>query len=289
MESPSIAYFKAWPRILVLSAIIGMAFAQPATAHDFWLQPSAFHAVQGQPVSVRLLIGDPEKVEHWETEWRKIVTFQDFGPSATVDLLATLVPLESAPLTIDRVDARVTLASPGTHLLAFASNHAVSDLPAEAFNAYAEHEGLALPLAKRQAEGRLSTNGRELYSRRAKALIQIGPLPTANVTVPIGQTLEIVPDTNPYALKPGEPLRVRIWLHGKPLAGASVVAECLEAGAKHGVAVLSDKDGYATFSIDGRVDWKVNVVWSYPITDPRADYETIFSSMTFGAMGNTGK
>lgn len=289
MKSCRIADVKAWLRILALPAIIGMAFPQPATAHDFWLQPSAFHAVQGQPVSVRLLIGDPAKVEHWETEWRKIVAFQDFGPTATVDLLATLIPLEGAQPTIERVDAEVTLASPGTHLLAFTSNQAFSDLPADAFNAYAEHEGLALPLAKRQAEGTLSTNGRELYSRRAKALIQVGQLLTGNVTVPIGQTLEIVPDTNPYALKPGEPLRVRIWFHGKPLAGASVVAERLGAGAKHGVAVLSDKDGYVTFSIGGRVDWKVNVVWSYPVTDPRADYETIFSSMTFGAMANTGK
>ena len=28
-----------------------------------------------------------------------------------------------------------------------------------------------------------------------------------------------------------------------------------------------------------------NVAWSYPISDPRADFETIFCSMTFGGPG----
>ena len=277
----------------ILSVASLPAMATPTLAHDFWLQPDTFHAAPGQPVPLRILIGDSAAVEHWETEWRKIVSFQDFGPNSgpnsgpagVTDQLATIVPLNGAKPSIDRRDAVVRLHAPGTHMLAFTSNQTLSDLPADKFNPYAEHEGLVLPLAKRKAEATTGSNGRELYSRRAKVLVQVGRDATPGVTRPIGQTLEIVPARNPYALKPGEPLRLRIWFHGAPLPGASVVLERLGEGAKHGTPVISDSKGEVVFPIARGGQWKANVVWSYPITDPRADYETIFSSMTFGGPG----
>ncbi|WP_295638657.1 DUF4198 domain-containing protein [Novosphingobium sp.] len=269
-------------RNLIVALAGFLAQATPALAHDFWLQPAVFHVKPGQPVPLRILIGDPAAVEHWETEWRKIVSFQDFGPDTVTDQLATIVPLNGAKPSIDRQDAVVRLHAPGTHMLAFTSNQTLSDLPAAQFNPYVAHEGLALPLAKRMADGTTAANGRELYSRRAKVLVQVGRVATSRVTRPIGQTLEIVPARNPYALKPGEPLRLRIWFHGAPLPGASVVLERLGEGATHGTPVVSDSHGDVVFLIDRGGQWKANVVWSYPITDPRADYETIFCSMTFG-------
>ena len=269
-------------RKYLLSLAAFFAVAGPAVAHDFWLQPDAFHVAPRQAVSLRLLIGDPDAVEHWETEWRKIVSFQDFGPAGVTDLLASIIPLNGAKPSIDRQDAAVRFAVPGTHMLAFTSNQSLSDLPADKFNPYALHEGLTLPLARRRADATTGLNGRELYSRRAKALVQVGSVPTPGVTRPIGQTLEIVPWKNPYMLTPGEPLRLRIWFHGAPLAGASVVLEPLGDGARHGTPVISDRNGEVTFNIARGGNWKANVVWSYPISDPRADYETIFCSMTFG-------
>ena len=262
-----------------------LASATPALAHDFWLQPAMFRVAPGQPVALRILIGDPSAVEHWETEWRKIVSFQDFGPDGVTDQLATIVPLNGAKPSIDRQDAVVTLHAPGTHVLAFTSNQTPSDLPADQFNPYAEHEGLVLPLARRKADGTVGANGRELYSRRAKVLVQVGREATPGATRPIGQTLEIVPARNPYALKPGEPLRLRIRFHGVPLPGASVVLERLGEGATHGTPVVSDSHGDVVFPIERGGRWKANVAWSYPISDPRADFETIFCSMTFGGPG----
>lgn len=270
---------------LILSVASLLATATPAHAHDFWLQPDSFHVMPGQPVPLRILIGDPEAVEHWETEWRKIVSFQDFGPDTVTDQLATIVPLNGEKPSIDRQDAVVRLHAPGTHMLAFTSNQTRSDLSADKFNPYAEHEGLALSLAKRKADGTTASNGRELYSRWAKVLVQVGRDATPGVSRPIGQTLEIVPARNPYALKPGEPLRLRIWFHGAPLPGASVVLERLGEGAAHGTPVISDSKGQVVFPIARGGQWKANVVWSYPISDPRAEYETIFCSMTFGGPG----
>jgi uncharacterized GH25 family protein len=261
--------------IRIAACAILLATVSPAAAHDFWIAASSFRVAPHTSVSLRFLIGEPGKVEHWGTDWRKIVSLQDFGPGGVRDLLGGL--------TIDgAADAMAELTEPGTHIIAFTSNHALSDLDAKAFNTYAEHEGLALVIATRRQAGKTEARGRELYARRAKALIQVGGTATDTVSRPIGQTLEIVPETNPYLLRPGEPLRARILFHGAPLAGASVVLESLAADAKHGTPVLSDKDGRVSFPNPGTGSWKLNTVWSYPIVDPRAEFETIFCSLTFG-------
>jgi uncharacterized GH25 family protein len=271
---------------VTLVAAIACFATREARAHDFWIQPSTFHVTSGQPIALRFLIGEPGAVEHWQTEWRKIVSLQDVGPTALTDQLLALRPLEGATPTVDRVDATVTLRAEGTHILAFASNQLLNELPADRFTSYALHEGLALPLSVRKAKGTSMTPGRELYSRRAKTLIQVGRNPSDTVSAPIGQTLEIVPDRSPYLLKAGEPLSVVIWFHGAPLPGASAVLERLGQGGTHGTPTVTDAKGRVSWPLPSSGDWKINVVWSYPIDDPRADYETIFCSLTFGSRLN---
>lgn len=269
------------PLSATLATMLVATVAGSAAGHDFWIEPARFRVAPGEPVALRFLIGEPGKVEHWATEWRKVVSLQDYGPDGVTDLLAAIRPLDGVAPTPERIDAALTLAAPGTHLIAFTSAHALSDLAAPEFEAYARHEGLALVLADRAARGRTGARGRELYSRRAKALVQVGARATDMVSRPIGQTLELVPEHNPALLAPGEPLVVRVWFHGAPLAGAGVVLERLGSGAVHGVPVVSDAAGRASFPAPGAGAWKLNTVWSTPIDDLRAEYETVFASFSF--------
>ena len=94
------------------------------------------------------------------------------------DLQAQLDPLEGRKLGLERADARFVLQMPGTHLIAFATNHAQNDLAAPEFNEYLAHEGLAAVIADRRAKRTEGARGRELYSRRAKTLVQVRPTPT---------------------------------------------------------------------------------------------------------------
>lgn len=270
------------PLSAALATMLLATVAGAAAGHDFWIEPTRFQVAPREPVGLRFLIGEPGKVEQWATEWRKVVSLQDFGPDGVTDLLAAVRPLAGQAPTPDRIDASLTLAAPGTHLIAFTSAHAFSDLAAPEFEAYARHEGLALVLADRAARRRTGAQGREIYSRRAKALVQVGTRATDTVSRPIGQTLELVPEHNPALLAPGRPLVVRVWFHGAPLAGASVVLERLGAGAAHGVPVVSDATGRVSFPAPGTGAWKLSTVWSYPIDDPRAEYETVFASLSFG-------
>ncbi len=262
----------------LISALLCLT-AAPALAHDFWIDTADYRQADGAPFAIEFLIGDPAAVERWDTQWHKIVSLQSIAPNDRItDQLSQVVTSQD-----DHAGgAQLTLSGAGTHVVAFVSNPSESDLPAEEFNAYAKHEGLTPALDKRKADGTSNARGREYYSRRAKALVQIGTTITNQVTQPMGLTLEIVPEKNPYALSADEALPVRVFYRGKPLAGASIVLEPLHRPAKHGTPVITDADGRARFSFEKRGEWRLALVWTQPIVHPKADFDTIFSSLTFG-------
>lgn len=204
---------------------------------------------------------------------------RDYGPGGPIDHLAALRRLPAAAIPAMRFDA------PGTHIVALRSSHALSDLPAVRFNQYLEEEGLAPAIKLRARAGANNRPGREIYSRRAKALVQVGPAAAAqpHVTRPIGMTLEIVPERNPYT--PGRPaaLPMRILFEGRFLPGALVKLTNLNADEKPVATARSDRNGRAVFNVPLTGLWQVNVVWTKPIRDDaRGDFDTTFSSLTFG-------
>ncbi len=262
---------------LFATGLAVLASAAPAMAHDFWIDLPRYHQPADTPIALRFVIGDT-RVEPWETLWRKVVSLRDYGPAGVTDLQAGIRPQTPT----DSGGATIRLSGAGTHVIAFESTLAENDIAAAEFNKYARHEGLTPALEQRARSGSEGQRGRETYSRRAKALVQVGTPATANATKAIGLTLEITPETNPYALAPGTPLVLRVDWHGRPLAGASVVLEPLDGNQAHGTPVITDAAGQARFPAPTRGRWRANVVWTQPITHPRAEFDTVFSSLTFG-------
>lgn len=185
-----------------------LAAALPVAAHNFWIDVPRYRMGKPSDANARFLIGTTAAVESWETTWQRITALRRHGPDGVVDLLGH-IRLTSAT-TAGGAAIVLTGAASGTHVIAFESNHAFSDLPGDEFTSYAVHEGLALPLARRKQAGTEGSRGRELYSRRAKALIQIGSTPSADASKAVGHTLEIVPLVNPYALTGAGLLPVRV-------------------------------------------------------------------------------
>ena len=175
---------------------------------------------------------------------------------------------------------------PGTYLVYFSTNNVRSDLPAKRFNEYASAEGLSQVLAQRAATDALNKPGRELYSRRGKAIIQIGSannVTQPHITRPVGLGLEIVPLSNPYAGGKSSEIIVQVLYQGQPLPGALVKLNNLAADAQPVEMHRSDATGRAAFQARRIGQWQFNVVWSQPLTNnPTADFLTTFSSLTFG-------
>ena len=262
---------------------VAMVIAAPASAHDFWIQPSRYAVGVGEPVPFTLLVGHGAARQRWGVAADRIRRFADIDAAGSSDRRAVL------HTTSGDNDGSLVLTTPGTHVVVLESGPVISVLPSIRFNDYLKVEGLTPAIAQRLRTGKTGTDGREIYSRRAKTLIQVvgasagaAAAPQPQVTRPTGLKLEIVPQRSPYDLKPGDALPVRILYDGRPLSSATVKLNNLDFDAAPLAQLLTDANGNASFKVPLRGRWQLNVVWTRPITQPDADFETVFSSLTFG-------
>lgn len=271
-----------------LETAVAMLFvaAGAASAHDFWIQPSSFWISPDASTSLGILVGHGPARQRWVLRLNRVVALNSFGPGGRrVDHSNALRQGTYAP------DARLGFHVPGTYVIAFENTPSINSLPADRFTDYLRAEGIQPVIAWRQRTGKTGDPGRESYSRRAKALVQVGRSGNAQpqVTRPIGLTLEIVPEINPYTAKAGATLPVRVVYEGRFLPGAFVKLTNLRDDEKPVETHLTNAGGRAVFQLPRKGEWQMNVVWSKPITgNPDVEFETVFSSLTFGFPDDPG-
>ena len=262
-----------------LAPVAALVLATPAVAHDFWIQPDRYQVAVGQPVKATFQVGHAQYRQRWGNDLSRIPMIADFYAGRRVDQ-------RTAVRTTGDDDFVTTLSGPGIHVIGMQTAPALSELPALRFNDYAKAEGLVAVIATRNRLGQNSLPGRERYSRRAKTLIQVGPQTPANAAMAtrrLGMKLEIVPLANPYALGPSRRLPLVVLYNTRPLANATVMLTNLAFDARPIETEITDARGRATFTVPGVGDWQLNVLWSEPVRDdPAADFDTTFSSLTFG-------
>lgn len=253
--------------------------AAPAMAHDFWIQPEQFQAQLNAPFAATFQVGHGASRERWGLGADRIPLLRDFSRGGVRDIRAGLRSRGSA-------DLLTRFTNPGLHVLAMQTTYSVSELPAVRFNDYAKEEGLALILSTRQRTGQTKSPGRERYSRRAKALIEVGPRDPRThslATRPLGLKLEIVPERSPYLLDKTRSLPIRVMYKGRPLAGATVKLTNLRFDERPVAVARTDRNGRTSFRIPASGQWLLNTVWGEPVTgDPKVEFDTTFSSLTFG-------
>jgi uncharacterized GH25 family protein len=262
--------------------LMGLVYAVPAEAHDFWVQPAQYWLQPQIASSITLQVGHGPFRQRSPIPLSRILRFEAFGPDGIGnDLRATLHPGSSAD------DGALTFSRPGTYVLVLETdNRAQSHLPAIRFNEYLKVEGLTPALAQRERLHQTDRDGSENYSRQAKAIVQVGSPDSRSqiqVTRPLGLSLEIVPEVNPYARPQPRALPIRVIYEGQFLEGALVKLTLLENDAAPLEAHLTDRLGRATFVMPTGGSWLLNVIWTRPL--PRSfetDFETIFSSLSFG-------
>lgn len=261
-----------------IAAISILLIAAPAIAHDFWIQPNKFEVAPGTPIAFTFQVGHGKFRERWNNNQR-VISLVDFHRGVRRNLRPQLRNGGNSDLAMNA-------AAPGLHVIAMQSNYATSELPAIRFNDYAREEGIVPITAARKAGGKSNAPGRERYSRRAKALFQVGPALAAHeafATRPIGLKLEIVPDRNPYTLGANRLLPVHVLYNGRRLPNATVKLTNLANDERPVAVATTDRAGRAQFTVPATGAWLLNVIWSEPVRgDPKVDFDTTFSSLTFG-------
>ena len=93
--------------------------------------------------------------------------------------------------------------------------------------------------------------------------------------------MEIIPENDPSALKPGEDLRVVVKSEGRPLAGALVTARDNRESAKP-VSTRTDEQGRAVLRLADPGMWVVDTVDMFAApADSGADWESVWASLSF--------
>lgn len=257
-----------WLPALTLGALLAL----PGFAHDMWIEPSSFRPRPGQLVQVCLRVGHPgQGVDPVARNPARIVRFSAFT-AAGEEPIAGLDGADPAGL--------LRLGERGLVALAFRSNHARSELPGDRFEAYLEEEGLQAVRELRRRRGESARPGRERYSRSLKALLDAGG-GAQQSDHPLGLDLELVAESNPYRLAPGEALVVRVLYLAKPLDGARVDAFPLD-GASPDLTAVSAADGRVELRLPRGGAWAVAT--THMVEAPAgsgADWESLWASLTF--------
>jgi uncharacterized GH25 family protein len=266
-----------------LASLVTLA-ALPLLAHDFWIVPSSFRPAVGSPLAFRLRVGENLRGDPVPRDTAQVERFVLLGPLP--ERTETPVPgvTGADPAGFVHVEA------PGLYTGVYRSHRTRIDLPPEKFDEALRREGLERILELRQSRGESLKPSTEVFSRCAKSLIWVGAtaapaaLPVSAMTGfdrPVGMTLELIPEKNPYALKAGDELPVRLLYQGKPLAGALVVALGLHQTDGR-IAVRSGKDGRARLRLPEGGFWLIKSVHMVRAPhDTGVDWESLWASLTF--------
>ena len=258
-------------RLAILCVLAAAGAATGASAHEFWVEPSAHALEQGGRIGVRLCIGDGYEGWSQARNPARIASFVASGPAG----LQPVVGLDGA----DPAGA-LRLAAPGDYVIAYRSDRAFTEMPAVEFDAYLRDQGLDRVIAERQA-GASGRRVREAYSRHAKALVRVGKPAGVPADRAMQLPLELIADTDSSARTSDGRRRFRLLHQGKPLAGA-LVAAVRPGTPDEPIVARTGPDGRVEFRLQPAGRWRIATV--HMIRAPRgvaADWESLWASLTF--------
>ena len=264
----------------LLALALAWGVAPPLLAHDFWIEATNFVPEPGEFVGLKLRVGEglvgdpvprtPALVDQFVVEdasGRKAVPGRDGADPAGV----------------------VRVAGPGLYIVGYHSNPSRVELPAEKFYAYLQAEGLDAIITLRERRNESGAGARELFSRCAKSLLLAGPPSESQADHRLGFPLELVAERNPYALRAGEELPVRLTYENQPLAGALVVAMNRTDPAERPVA-RTDRDGRVRFRLRAGGMWLLKAVHMVPApAGTGADWASYWAALTFEPRAAAGE
>ncbi len=268
---------KAWFRGTVLVAMFALGAGATAWAHDLFFRAPRYVLAPRSSVVIAVLSGTFSRSENAITRDR-LAELVLAGPGGR-----RLVDVEHWTEKDPKSTLRLAFEDGGTYVLGAAIRPRLLELSGKEFAAYLVEEGLDDVVAARAAQKRQDEPSRERYSKYLKAIFQVGDAAEA-APAALGHAAEIIPERNPYRLAPGDLLPVRCLVDGQPWARKVVFA-----GGRRGTSdqrfqpqrLVTDDEGRATVKIAGPGVWFVKLVAMREVTDPEANYESKWATLSF--------
>lgn len=252
---------------------MGLLFiASALLAHDTWLLPLLFRVPRGSRVTLELSSGQgfprnesaiaPERLD--TAAYRLGSRIGNLAPEPGTDALRLHARFEDAGLATIWVSLR-----PRT-----------LDLTPAQVDEYLPEIGAADSVRAIYERG-TPRRWRESYRKFAKTFIQVGVSPNQDVSWfrPVGQALELIPNTDPTVVRVGMVLAVTLLKDGAPLVGQAVGADA--EGEQMGTLQTTDANGSVRFTLIRPGRWLVRATQLRRSAQPGLDWESDFATLTF--------
>lgn len=253
--------------------------AAPLLAHDMFLRLEAFFVPANTTVTASLFNGT------------FILSENSITPDRLADI-AVVSPAGRAKVDVgqwksvgDTSRFPFQTGAAGTYVLGVSTRPRVLAMTGAAFSAYLQSDGIPDELAARRAQRRLNDPSKERYEKHVKALVQVGATPSAAFGTVLGYPAELVPLENPYSLRVGATLSVRVLVDGKPVANQFVQYGGLTASGGRVAQrnVRSDASGVIRIPLDRTGTYYVKFISMQRLAnDPEANHASKWGSLTFG-------
>ncbi len=199
--------------MLRLTSVCLLILASTTFGHDLWLIPHP-----------KITLG---KVSHIQANSGMDFPVSESAPDTSLFTKRVLVSPDGKELILDADGKegtsglmKFTPEKEGIYIGAVTTRKRIITLSAERFNAYLVSDGMPHIYLERVKEKTLDKEGVEQYSKSPKVLFRVGNGKTGDPCKEIGLPLEIIPTKNPFTLKVGDTLPVKVLFQGKPLANA---------------------------------------------------------------------
>jgi uncharacterized GH25 family protein len=262
------------PFAVILSAALGVG-SGAATAHEFWIDPVSYTPAVGTTVPIVFRIGSDF---HGDT----------FPYIRALDQHFTVTDTSGTkkPETLDGDDPATEVKFTMKGLTIIAHQRGQEDVQFKTMAAFEENlreEGLEPLIDEHKKAGKPTADIRELYTRYAKALVQVGG-GTGNDKA-LGLPYELVAESDPYVHPKGQPFTVRFLRDGKPMAGALV--KCFQRDKPDSTApkpqeIRTDAEGRAACDISQGGEHMISTVHMVSGTAAdKADWISHWATLSF--------
>ena len=245
-------------------------------AHEFWLMPSKFRLAVNETIDLRLYVGEDFTGEIWANRIKRLLNLKIHTKSGVRDLTNQAIQSDSLPIP-------VKFTTEGTHLLSMASKNSFIALEADKFNDYLEEDGIENIYELRKKNGQLNKASKEFYSRCAKSIVQVGNKTDDSYKKNTGMPLEIIALKNPYLLKVGQEMQVKVLYKNQPLANKMILAwHKTDTQKTTHQKLRTDKNGVLSLILDKNGYWMISTVHMISLkNNPEADYQSYWGNLTF--------
>jgi len=257
--------------ILIVAALFAAGIGQ-AAAHEFWVAPKKYNPKPGEPIVATLRVGQMMRGTELPYLSKKIRSFTVTNRKGTENVEGLEGDIPALSYTPSETGLhRINYISTGTEV-AFDTW--------EKFEKYLAYEGLGEIAGEHRARGLPESGFKEVYTRYAKALVQVGPVGEQDRDAAQGLALELIAMDNPYT--PGlKTMTVTLLRLGKPVADRQIAVFRYD-GQVSRTLVTTDSLGKAAIPVKGGGSFLLNAVDIQPVEEKDEVWSSHWASLSFG-------